>query len=447
MHDQVRVAADRRGEMAVGGAAEPGVTAVALAVGGLFEGTQHERCIRVAAVPASRRLARHQPARLRGQLGGFARCRRAAQRRRRDLELVQLRDQPLDPRRVGLGVDPVDRRHALALQQLGDLLVGEDHQPLDQAVRLGLGDTARADDVAARVEAELGLEGLDVEAGRAAPLAQRRGRLAGDRQRLGDRFGRFRPPREDDVQLVVVEPRVGADAAAVEARAAGLTAGPQLDLRRHGEALHPRCQAAGLLAQRVRQHRLDCARHVGAVAAAPRLAVERRARRHVGSDVGDVDPEPGRLAFPPRRDGVVEIACGGRIDGEGRQLGQVAAGTAARLRHRPGLGGFELQRRRKAAPAQLLLQQRLDRLARGLRHGLPAPPAAPPLPVPVVAPVRSTHARAFPCALCTHGVQKAHRKLIRSPPALGALAPAPRPGESRVRLGPAHRGGFPCLPG
>ena len=137
------------------------------------------------------------------------------------VELVQLRDQLLDPRRIRPGVDPVDRRHPLALEQLRHLLVGEDHQPLDQPVRLGLGDAAGADHVAARVEAELGLEGLDVEAGRAAPLAQRRGRLAGDRQRLGDRLRRFGPTGEDDVELVVVEPRVGADAAAVEGGGAG----------------------------------------------------------------------------------------------------------------------------------------------------------------------------------------------------------------------------------
>ena len=217
----------------------------------------------------------------------------------------QLLDQPLDPRRVGLGVDAVDRRHPLALQQLRDLLVGEDHQPLDQAVRLGLGDAARAADVAGRVEAELRLEGLDVEAGRAAPLAQRRRRLARHRQRLGDRLRRFGAAGEDRVELVVVEPRVGADAAAVEARRGRPAARSQLDLRGHREALDARRQAARLLAQRVRQHRLDRARRVGAVAAAPRLAVERRAGRHVGGDVGDVDPEPQRrlprAAPRPRR--------------------------------------------------------------------------------------------------------------------------------------------------
>ena len=138
----------------------------------------------------------------------------------------QLLDQALDPLRVRLRVDPVDRRHPLALEQLRDLFVGEDHQPLDQAVGLGLRDAAGADHVALRVEAELGLGGLDVEAGRAAvsrPAPRpRRGRRQAARRRPRARS----PDRRRRVELVVVETGVGADPAAVEARRAGLPAGP-----------------------------------------------------------------------------------------------------------------------------------------------------------------------------------------------------------------------------
>src|SRR4029077_11273859 len=52
--DPVGVAPYRRGEVGVGSAAEAGVAAVALAVDGLLEGAEHERCIRLAAVPAPR---------------------------------------------------------------------------------------------------------------------------------------------------------------------------------------------------------------------------------------------------------------------------------------------------------------------------------------------------------------------------------------------------------
>ena len=67
------------------------------------------------------------------------------QGRGRHTERVELLDQALDPGRIRLSVHPVDRRHALALEQLGHLFVGEDHQPLDQPVRLGLLDAARSE--------------------------------------------------------------------------------------------------------------------------------------------------------------------------------------------------------------------------------------------------------------------------------------------------------------
>ena len=70
----------------------------------------------------------------------------------------QLIDEPLDPRRVGLLVDAVDGGHAAALAELGDLLVGEDHQLLDQPVGLGLLDGFGAHHRAVVVELELRLE-------------------------------------------------------------------------------------------------------------------------------------------------------------------------------------------------------------------------------------------------------------------------------------------------
>ncbi len=78
VHEQVGVAADRRGEVTVGGAAQSGVAAVAVAVGGLHQGAEHERCIRLAAMSAPRRLLDHQPARLGGDLPGLTRGQRPA---------------------------------------------------------------------------------------------------------------------------------------------------------------------------------------------------------------------------------------------------------------------------------------------------------------------------------------------------------------------------------
>ena len=169
---------------------------------------------------------------------------------------------------------------------------------------------------------------------------------------------------EDRVELVVVEAGVGADPAAVEAGRARPRPRPQLDLRRHRQPLDPRRQAAGVAGERVRQHRLDRAGHVGAVGAPPRLEVERRARLHVGGDVGDVDPDAGAVALALGGDGVVEVARGGRVDGEGGERGEVAA------RARIALGGLRRPRSpRPRAPAG-------SRGSRAARAAAPRPPRA-----------------------------------------------------------------------
>src|SRR3954447_22088507 len=97
----------------------------------------------------------------------------------------------------------------------------------------------------------------------------------------------------------------------------------------------------------------------------------------MGGDVGDVDPEPGRSPLAPSRDCVVEVTRGGRIDGEGRHLDQIAArrrGTRGRLGGPPRLA---LEGRSEpAAPFELFTKQDLDRLARRPRIGAAAPSGA-----------------------------------------------------------------------
>ena len=97
------------------------------------------------------------------------------------------------------------------------------------------------------------------------------------------------------------------------------------------------------------------------------------------------------VALAPRRDRVVEVARGGGVDGEGRQLGQVPAADPAVLGGIGGASGFDLDCGRKAPAPEPLRQQRLDSLAGVARpHFLPAPPPRT-LPRPVVAPVPLAH--------------------------------------------------------
>ena len=182
--------------------------------------------------------------------------------------------------------------HALPGQQRGHSLVGRDHEMLDQAVRLGL--CARPDlaDVPVGVEQELRLERVDHEC--PAPLAaalQRRGRLARRYQRCPPGLCGGLVPGEDAIHALVIEPLVRAYERAVE-RCARHGVGLHVELHRHGQALRPWQQRAGVIAKCGRQHGLDGPRQIDARRSPARLAVERRAFGHVRCHVGDVNPHP-----------------------------------------------------------------------------------------------------------------------------------------------------------
>ena len=194
--DQVRVAADRRGEVAVARRRQAGVAEVAVVVVGLLERAQHQAGQRPAAAAGRartqsadqrRRLAHHLGRLLRGQVA-------LGHRRRRHPERRQLVDQPLDRRRLGPLVDPVQRR---------DLALGQRNRAtcsLAAIISCSISrwdsvcsDQLGADHVAVAVEAELGLGASRAPragARRAPQRAQRRRRRARRRQRLAPRLGR-----------------------------------------------------------------------------------------------------------------------------------------------------------------------------------------------------------------------------------------------------------------
>ena len=134
----------------------------------------------------------------------------------------------------------------LSLQQLGDPLVGEDHQLLDQGMGLGLWHRAGPDDVAV-LEVELGLEALHLERSSGAALCEHGSGPARELDRPDDRFGGPLAPGEDPVEMVVVEPSVGANQTSVEALRARLPRRRELDLRGDGEAMLAGGEAAGLV--------------------------------------------------------------------------------------------------------------------------------------------------------------------------------------------------------
>jgi hypothetical protein len=213
---------------------------------------------------AARCFGRDETACLGRQLRRLTRAKPLRQRRRRHVQGSKLLDEELDPLRVRLLVDAVHGRQPLSLQQRCDLLVAEDHQLLDQPVRLRLLNRPSAGDVAVVVEGELRLRRVDFEGAAQALGGERRGGGARDLQRLCDRLRREGAASEHLVELVVVEARVGTDATAVEACRAHLSPGSELDLRGHCEALRAGRQRAGVGAEGARQHRLHGSRHVRA---------------------------------------------------------------------------------------------------------------------------------------------------------------------------------------
>ncbi len=186
--DEVGIAADRRGEVAVVRQTEPGVAEALRVVARLLQRAQDENVRPVRPCPVRRtcwstssEACATSSAACEGDIAARA---PAASRTPSDAELLE---QALDAPRLGALVDAVQRRRLALGEQLRDGLVGGDHQVLDQAVRLGLHAARRARHRAAIVECELRLHGLDRQrAAAAAPrlLERRRCRARGG-QRLG----------------------------------------------------------------------------------------------------------------------------------------------------------------------------------------------------------------------------------------------------------------------
>jgi hypothetical protein len=158
------------------------VAEVARRVERLLLRAQHERGERALAAPRPLHVLHHEPADLPHGLARLLRAHVLGQRRRRDVERLELLGQPLGGRRVGRFVHAVERGHLTVREVAGNLLVREDHQLLDRAVRLRLLLVVRRHYVAAVVELEDRLVRLDRQrAALDAALVERSGQLARER--------------------------------------------------------------------------------------------------------------------------------------------------------------------------------------------------------------------------------------------------------------------------
>ncbi|MCY1290883.1 hypothetical protein D9M70_400460 [compost metagenome] len=334
VHQQVRIAADRRGEVGVGLVVQAEVAVVLRGVHRLAEGTQHHRLDQLEVRTALDLLQQ----RLVVRRGRFALAAVQGQAEFAE-ELAQVVQ--LFLRRAV--VDPVQRGNLVLLEELGGGDVGRQHAFLDQLVRVVALGRADFRDLAVGAEDDARLLGLEIDRPAAMPrrqqhLVQRIERVQMRhhvRQLLLQMLGTGAVRRLQVLaDLGVGEPRVGVDHRLVEL-VAGQLAGPgQAHLADHGEPVDQWVQRTEAVGENFRQHRDDPLGEVHRVAAPGRFLVQRRADLHIVRDVGDGDIQlpAATLAFLGEYR-VVEVAGVLAIDGDERQGAQVDALLLVLLRH------------------------------------------------------------------------------------------------------------------
>ncbi len=220
VHDEIGVAADRRGEVAVRRAGEAGVAQVLRVVARPLQGPQDERRKGEATAPRLRDVLRDPFGDRAGERSGILGRELLRRRRRRHAEVGELRQQMLDCLRVRALVHAVERLATPRREQLTDDLVRADHQLLDQhvGVRLGLEPCVGHLPSPSKRNASSGV--CTCRAPRANLAARhsvaRRSFSASCAEHVGRRLA--------TLGLGVREPRVGTDDRAVEERFAAMAA-------------------------------------------------------------------------------------------------------------------------------------------------------------------------------------------------------------------------------
>ncbi|MCY1291207.1 hypothetical protein D9M70_403880 [compost metagenome] len=335
MHQQVRITADRRGEVGVGLVVETEVAIVVGAVHRLTQRAQHHGLDQVEVRTLLDGLQQGLVILRRGAvLGLLATLQRQSQLAEEGAQLFQA----LRRRAV---VHAVQRRDVVILHEARGGHVGGQHALLDQLVRVIALGRADLGDLAPGAEDDARLLGLEVDgtalvAGRQQHLEQRVellevrhdiGVLA--TQLLG--LGGLRL-LEDGADLVVGQPRVGMDHRLVELVVDQLAGLREAHLADHRQAIDVRVQRAQAVGQLLRQHRHHALGEVHRVAALLRLVIQRRADLDVVRHVGDRHielPATGEqlpaAAVLLAIDGIVEVAGILAIDGDEWQVAQIDA--------------------------------------------------------------------------------------------------------------------------
>ncbi len=246
----------------------------------------------------------------------------------------------------------IDQWRLRRLQRLGGGDIGEDHEFLDQLVRLQPFGPAHADQSALAIEDQFALGQFEIEraALRAFELDRGVSRVEWRENACEQRRARLvGAPVDRGLRLFVRELGGRPHHHPVECVAALAPVGAENHPDREGRAVLVRTQRAEVVGDALGQHRHDAIGEIDRVAPLLSLLVERRAGADVIGDIGDCDGEDEaaricRVGVGDGMDGVVVVLGVGRVDRHQREIAPVFAVGHARGARRFGLrerGGVE----------------------------------------------------------------------------------------------------------
>ena len=322
MHQQVGIAADRRGEVRILFQRQPEVADIGLLIHGLSQRADHQALEQQTIRP--RRQPLHQLAKF---AGGrlFREC-------RAHLQCIQHLLQFRDALVLRLTMHSIQTAGLGEAQRHRRFHIGGDHALLDQAVRVVARHRIEAFDPAVAADTRLHLAAAEIESAarvarrfeRAVDRMQRAQRCAHRRRQIVvgslERIFQVRPG------AIVGEPRVRANHRLVKLTLARLAVLADAHVADECQPFHPRHQRTQMIRQVLRQHRNDAIRKVHGGCTRACLDVQCAPVAHVVADVGDGDHEPPAAAAQRLGvHGIVEILGVRAVDGHQRHLTQVLA--------------------------------------------------------------------------------------------------------------------------
>ena len=381
---QVRVASNGRGEVRVGVIGQAEVPLIIGRVDGSLHRPQHHR-LQERRIGSSLDLLRQYLIVLRARAALLARFNLSVAQPKAGTrqELAQL-GQPVGARAF---MHPIERRMLVALQEIGRAGVGGQHAFLDQLVGIvaTLGDDPR--DASLLVAEHLGFGRLELDG---PPL------LASGLQRLVERMqvvdlrqhrfsaldGSHVLAGQDAPDLVVGQPRRRIHHGRIELIGNHFAVGVDHHVGHQHQPVHLRVDRAQPVGELLGQHGNDPTREIHRGGALLGLGIQRAARAHIMTDIGNGHQQPpaaglARLCISHGLavDGIIKVAGVLTVDRHQRHVAQVHAvavvGWPQAVGQRPRLGQhgiIETVRHIELAHGDLDLHARIVHVAQHFDH-------------------------------------------------------------------------------